>query len=367
MAKILLIEPFYGGSHREWADSWQLHSEHEIKLLTLSAHHWKWRMHGAAVSLANQFLEMDFSPDWIVATDMLDLATFLALSRPKSNNLPIAIYFHENQLTYPWSPTDDDKRNQQDNHYKFINYTSALAADLCLFNSDYHKTSFLEALPNFLKQFPDHKNLETINQIIKKSQVLALGLDLKRLDSSAKIGELSNSSPVLLWNHRWEYDKKPGNFFSALFELKKRGIDFKLIVLGEKMKKYPPIFDEAQKRLEKEILHWGYCESKDDYAKWLWQADILPVSSIQDFFGGSIIQAVYCNTVPLLPCRLAYPEHFPFHPLFYYDNEEQFVEKLAVLIQKYKVEGKVKTQDLVKKYDWESLIEKYDSLYRKNI
>ncbi len=139
MAKILIIEPFFGGSHKQWAEGWQKHSQHQIKLLTLSAHHWKWRMHGAAVTLADRFLKMDFDPDWIVATDMLDFATFLSLTRKKSNGIATAIYFHENQLSYPWSPADEDKNMQRDNHYMFINYTSALVADLCLFNSSYHR------------------------------------------------------------------------------------------------------------------------------------------------------------------------------------------------------------------------------------
>mgnify|MGYP000456988033 CR=1 FL=1 len=35
----------------------------------------------------------------------------------------------ENQITYPWSPQDEDVKYQRNNQYGFINYTSALAAD----------------------------------------------------------------------------------------------------------------------------------------------------------------------------------------------------------------------------------------------
>lgn len=364
MAKILLIEPFFGGSHQQWAEGWQKHSEHQIELLTLSGHHWKWRMHGAAVTLAAQFMEMDFQPDWIVASDMLDLAGFLSLSRPKSDSVATAVYFHENQLTYPWSSTDKDKNNQRDNHYKFINYTSALSADICLFNSNYHKNSFLEALPAFLKLFPDHKNLNTVDKIIKKSQVLPLGLDLQGLNINKMEATKEKSSPILLWNHRWEYDKNPTTFFTALFKLKDRNTNFKLVVLGEELSKRPPIFDEAKKRLKNEILHWGFCEKRTDYIQWLWNADILPVTSNQDFFGGSIIEAVYCNTIPLLPKRLAYPEHFPDNSSFYYENEGEFVEKLATLINKCDEKYEGKLQSLVEKYDWKNLIGIYDGVFK---
>ncbi|MCH2022740.1 MAG: DUF3524 domain-containing protein [Saprospiraceae bacterium] len=362
MAKILIIEPFFGGSHKQWAEGWQKYSRHQIKLLTLSAHHWKWRMHGAAVTLAERFIKMDFIPDYIIATDMLDFSTFLSLTRKKSNGIRTAMYFHENQLSYPWSPSDEDTNKQRDNHYMFINYTSALVADLCLFNSNYHKNSFLKSLPDFLNQFPDHKNISTIDRIKNKCQVLPLGLDLKNLNLHNQSKNTTNKAPVLLWNHRWEYDKNPNTFFKALFELKAHKVQFSLIILGAKKEKYPPIFNEAKKRLKNEILYCGYCKNKADYAYWLWQADIIPVTSLQDFFGASIIEAVYCNTIPLLPSRLAYPEHFPYHPLFYYNNDNEFPEKLKILIEKCKNEKPAKTQNLVEKYDWDLLVKEYDNI-----
>ena len=363
MSKILLIEPFFGGSHQQWAEGWKKYSQHQIEWLTLSGHHWKWRMHGGAVTLAQQFLRMDFCPDWIVASDMLDLSVFLALTRSKTAGIPIAVYFHENQLTYPWSATDQDPQKQQDNHYKFINYTSALVADKCLFNSDYHRKSFLEALPLFLKKFPDHKNLSSIDAVIRKSQVLPLGLDLRKHDANRPVQKSSTQSPMLLWNHRWEYDKNPDVFFNALFELQKQGIAFQLIVLGEQLQQSPLIFAKAKERLKKHILHWGYCQDRTKYSWWLWQADILPVTSHQDFFGGSIIEAVYCDTIPLLPKRLAYPEHFPEQSDFYYQNDEDFLESLIRAIHSFQANSPIKTRHLVQKYDWHSLIERYDELF----
>ena len=44
---------------------------------------------------------------------MLDLCTFLALTRHQVRRIPVALYFHENQLTYPWSPTDLDPAQQR--------------------------------------------------------------------------------------------------------------------------------------------------------------------------------------------------------------------------------------------------------------
>ncbi len=102
--RLLLIEPYDTGSHAVWLRGYQRHSAHDVRLLTLEGKFWQWRMLGGAVTLAEQFLALDERPDLIVASDMLDLTTFLALTRPVTAHMPVAVYFHENQLTYPGGP-----------------------------------------------------------------------------------------------------------------------------------------------------------------------------------------------------------------------------------------------------------------------
>ena len=187
-------------------------------------------------------------------------------------------------------------------------------------------------------------------------------MDLKKFDQFKEDAE--EVSPILLWNHRWEYDKNPETFFNALFKLKSENIDFKLIVLGEEYKKMPSIFKEAKERLADQILHFGYAESFGVYAKWLWKANILPVTSNQDFFGGSVVEAIYCDCLPLLPNRLAYPEHLSidFHNALFFDSEESFYQKLKEIIinktyLKYK-KGEINSKVL--DYDWQKIIGRYD-------
>lgn len=307
--RILLLEPYLTDSHVQWAQGYQRHSAHQVEVMGLRGSHWKWRMHGAAVTLARQFLSGSFQPELILASDMLDVATFLALTRTRTAHLPVALYFHENQLTYPWSPTDQDVVHQRDRHYAWLNFTSALAADRLFFNSQFHQNRFLAALPAFLTAFPDHQELGSVEAIAAKAQVLPLGLELKALDqvSPPKL----TGPPIILWNHRWEYDKRPEAFFELLFDLKQHKLPFRLIVLGKAYQKQPPIFTKAKAKLKDRIVHWGYAEKRTDYAYWLKQADILPVTSYHDFFGASVVEAIYGDCYPLLPNELAYPEHIP--------------------------------------------------------
>jgi glycosyltransferase involved in cell wall biosynthesis len=362
--KILLLDTFFAGSHKKWAAEFKAFSKHDIEIL-LSESNGQWRMHGGAISLTNNSLSegKDFGiVDLILATDTIDLHHFLSLTRTWSHNIPTAIYFHENQLSYPWQTTEEEIRKLRDNHFAFINYSSALTADHVFFNSQYHHDAFLGELPKFLKAFPDNRNLETIEAIRKKSSVLPLALDLQKFDKHKPAIIEKPNRAVVLWNHRWEYDKNPSHFFNTLFQLAEHGIDFRLVVLGKSDETPPPVFDEAKEKLANKILHFGYVESFDEYCKWLWIADIIPVTSTQDFFGGSVIEAMYCNVVPFLPKRLAYPEHIPveFHQTFFYD-EEDFAAKLQRRIMDVKYLRVMDTQQYARKYDWSNLIEMYDA------
>ncbi|MCL5942884.1 MAG: DUF3524 domain-containing protein, partial [Actinobacteria bacterium] len=55
--RVWALEPYYGGSHRQFLEGLQAHSTHEVTALTLPGRHWKWRMHGGALSLARQARE----------------------------------------------------------------------------------------------------------------------------------------------------------------------------------------------------------------------------------------------------------------------------------------------------------------------
>jgi len=363
--KICLIEPFYTGSHKSWADDLVRFSNHEIQLLTLPGRHWKWRMHGGAVSLAKQFLDLEITPDLILVTDMLDLSVFLSLTRIITTGTPVALYFHENQLTYPWSPTDEDVEKKRDNHYAFINYTSALSADYIFFNSDYHKNSFLSSLPSFLNQFPDEQGLEMVAKISEKSSVLPLGLNLSKFESSTK--NKSYERKNILWNHRWEYDKNPEVFFNLLIELSNEGFDFDLSVVGQSYMNSPAIFGAVEDKLGKHLKYLGFQKNSEDYARVLKKASILPVTSNQDFFGGSVVEAIYCGAYPLLPDRLAYPAHIPksFHANHFYKTNQELGIKLRNLLNpSFKLCLNKSLVNFVKDYDWKHLAPIYDRTFQ---
>ena len=373
---ILLVSPYHGGSHEAWANGYAKSSQNQVQLLTLPDRFWKWRMHGGAVTLAHQFKASNWRPDVIMATDMLDLTTFLALTRHRTATVPALLYMHENQLTYPLPKEGHSgpmrrQLGERDQHYAFINFASMLAATKICFNSQFHLNSFFEALIPFLKHYPEYNELGSIDLLKVKSQVLPVGIQFD--DSTSQDDGLNDqddstlsSSLLILWNQRWEYDKNPELFFETLFRLSEVGYPFRLAVCGQQLGKRPLIFQQAHEKLKAHIIHFGFAE-KETYQHLLRQADIVVSTAVHEFFGISILEAIGHGTFPLLPNRLSYPELLPkeVHDISLYNSKEALLEKLI-----WAIENKKKIKTLQKKmskfarlYRWQTIAADYDALF----
>ncbi|MEM6396563.1 MAG: DUF3524 domain-containing protein [Bacteroidota bacterium] len=356
---IYLLNPHHSGSHSAWANGLASHMQDEIQLFTLPGRHWKWRMHGAATYFAELLNERPV-PQLILTTDMLDLASFRGLYQ---HRVPTLLYMHENQLTYPWSDSDADPALGRDRHYAWINISSALAADSIAFNSEYHRSAFLLAIPNYLKQLPDYTPKNVPSRIESKSHIVSVGLDLPSLLSQIPATDPSKASkpPVLLWNHRWEYDKGPDDFLQLCRILSNRQFDFQLIILGESGRAHPRAFDDLEKEFRDRIIHFGYAKDRDEYWSLLQRATIQPVTSRQDFFGISIVEAQWAGVMPLLPNRLVFRERAAGLPLLY-DDLEEFVQ---LVIDPPKI-SRSTLQQIASRYNWPNVIDSYRKWFAKS-
>ncbi len=367
---ILIVSPYHGGSHQAWAEGYQAHSRHEVTLLTLPAHFWKWRMHGGAVTLSRRWLAGSDSrqqPDLILATDMLDLTTFLALTRSRTANVPTVLYMHENQLTYPL-PSDPAKGpmrrqlGERDRHYAFINYVSMLAADQVLFNSRYHLDTFFDALPPFLRHYPEYNELDTIDLLRQKSEVLPVGIDLRRFDP-ATAGSDPTAAPLILWNQRLEYDKNPEGFISVLVDLAAEGVPFRVALCGERFGQAGEKWEEGVAALGERVIHNGYAD-EETYRRLLWESAITVSTAGHEYFGISIIEAIYTHTFPLLPARLSYPELVPaeFHAECLYRGRPDLLKRLRLALAEPAVTREIAAgmAAAVARYDWDALARDYD-------
>lgn len=359
MKKILLVEPFYSGSHKSWALQFQKYTKHEVDILSLPGKFWKWRMYGAAYTLAEEFKQLEKSYDIILATDMIDLPMFVALIKDHLKSTKIYLYFHENQMAYPWKADGEDKKKHRDLHYGFMNYNSALVADKILFNSKHNRESFYEEMRIILKAMPDQRH-KTIDMLYNKSEILPIGIPLSHHDKTVDVPYVGDV-PLILWNHRWEFDKNPEDFFKALIQLREEGYDFKLALLGEVYKNAPKSLTHGLEYFKDDILVTGFL-TKEVYTGWLQAADILPVTSIHDFFGISVMEAIYTNTYPILPNRLTYPDLYDIdkHPEIFYDDYPSFVHLLRNAL---KMKTRPSYRACCLPYDWTQIASVYDAAF----
>ncbi len=309
-------------------------------------------------------------PDVLLVTSMTNLPAFLALTRSRLGSVPAVLYMHENQLTYPLPAGA-----RRDLSYAVIQHLSMLAADRVCFNSAFHLRSWFEEVPRLLKHFPDYNHLETIEMIRARSQVLPVGCDLRRLDEYHNIpdvaacgvpGQAPASGPVrpplILWNQRWEYDKDPETMLRALCALAEEGIPFLVALAGENFRQQPVEFMAAREQLGARVVHFGFVPDDAAYAKLLWSADVVLSTAIHEFFGVSVVEAVYCGARPVLPDRLSYPELLPAaaHRACLYRDFSGLLERLReALADPAGVPG---LRDHVARFDWRVQAPIYDDL-----
>lgn len=354
---IALIDTFLDLSHRRWAEGLAKYSAHTIDLIFDTPHHWKWRMTGGSLQMAWDLNLRKKHYDLILATDMVHLPVFKSVLDERYKDLPVLLYFHENQITYP-SNQKVESRRRRDLHYGFINYVSALTSDRIAFNSNFHKTEFLNALPSFLSRFPPIKYSGSLAEIGAKSSVLPVGME--PVPAPGPPSEV----PVFIWNHRWEYDKNPEPFFSALYRLKEDGVPFELIVTGKSYPRQIPVFEEAKIKLSDRIIHFGFAEPQV-YLKLLSRANIALITSIQEFFGIGFIEALQNGCLPIIPRRLVYAEHIPGDALYQvvYDCDEEIPDLLRKCIEEQTYKKTEPFRKYVERYLWTSVIGDYDRLF----
>jgi len=280
----------------------------------LPGRHWKWRMSASGMALVDRMKEagaLEQDIDCFIATDMMDVGQFRSALPPRFRSVPIVLYFHENQLTFP--AHSEGPKSAWDRHYAFMNVTSALLADQVWFNSAYHKEVFLSALPEFMSAFPAPRPRNVAEDIALKSEVMPIGIDEDVLECGALSGRpriYGEGPPVVVWNHRWEYDKGPGAFLEGLRAADAAGLPFRLAMLGQSFERVPQAFDHIQSEFSDRIVQWGHVKSRTEYVEALGSCDIALVTAHHDFFGLSVLEAAAVGLTMVVPCELAYPEHF---------------------------------------------------------
>ncbi len=312
---VAFLEPYDGGSHRAFREGLAAHSRHAITSLTMPARFWKWRMRAASVVFADRLAAAGDDYDLLFCTDMLNTADLRGLLTPPLDRRPLLLYMHENQLTYPLSPDEEF-----DFHFGFTNILSCLAADRVVFNSAFHRDLFLDNISGYIGRMPDGVPPGLRERLAARCTVLPVGIARPPRpddDFAPYLGApcdpdtgpgwpRSADAPVLLWNHRWEFDKRPEWLIAALTTLAAEGMDFRLHLLGETRRR-DGVFEPLRDALGDRILGWGHEPDRGAYGSVLETSDIVVSCAAQEYFGISVAEAVQAGCYPVLPREQVYP------------------------------------------------------------
>lgn len=354
--KFLFLNPFHGGSHRDFAVGWTEHSRHDIALVTLPPRFWKWRMRGAALHFARTVADPG-SYAGLITTDLMSLSDLKALW---GASCPSAlVYFHENQLSYPLPPGETI-----DYQFGFTDITTALTAQRILFNSHTHRDAFFAHLPGFLKMMPEYRPLWAIESIRGRAGVLYPGCEFAPGPPDLEPPD-GGRPPLIVWNHRWEFDKRPQDFFAAVDAADRQGMPFRLALLGENFQVVPKEFIAARERYGDRVEQYGYVDSRSEYLRWLQRGALVLSTAGQENFGLSVVEAIRCGCRPLLPKRLSYPELLPerFHADCLYGDRDDLAGRLQALLARPETirERREELSAAMGRHAWANAIEEFDA------
>ena len=350
--KILFLEAYDAASHTYWRESLiSQFNDFEWTELVLPGRYFNWRVRGNPLSWLNEpALEDDY--DLILATSMVDLATLKGLY-PNLANIRSIVYFHENQFAYPGSKSNHNLEA------KMVSIYSALAADQLIFNSKYNFETFINGTDELIKSFPDKKPKDINKVLCDKSKFIPVGID----DNLFKEKPKGN---ILLWNHRWEYDKGPNRLYETIKLISELDLDFKLAICGQQFRKIPDEFKLIESQYSDMLIQFGHISDRGDYLNLLSRSKYVLSTSIHDFQGLSILEAVACGAIPILPDRLAYPNYFD--QKFLYDSSEQNIKLEArSLVNKLQEldSAQIKSFPDISYLKWSELKKAYESEIKK--
>lgn len=353
--QVLFVNPYHRGSHRDFFEQWSAHSEHTFRLLSLSGHHWKWRMRHGAWTLAQTWRTSSrtSAPDVVVTTDMLDLALWKASVGPELCAVPHVQYFHENQLCYP-----DQHRREADLHFACTNIFSAALADEVWFNSRYHQDVFLDAARKLSNRLPGRELATAVSAARSHAKVHPPGVDVG----------LRKGSPTqrlrVLWVGRWEWDKGHDRFLKiAAMATAKCDIEF--VILGATID--TDVGQRVRDELGGSLVFAGYVESRDEYERWAGSCDVVLSTARHEYFGLGVLEAALLGCAPLLPNALAYPEVFAgCQDAVFYDGVEDALHCLTRFADRRRRDGLQRPRGL-ERWRWNARARALDEALSRSV
>ncbi|XP_067155512.1 tRNA-queuosine alpha-mannosyltransferase isoform X3 [Apteryx mantelli] len=367
---ILLIEAFYGGSHKQLVDLLKEEME-ECVLCTLPAKKWPWKARTAAISFM-QTVPPNANYRVLFASSVLNLAELVAL-RPDLGKLKKVLYFHENQLAYPVQ-----KCQERDFQYGYNQILSCLVADVVVFNSAFNMESFLTSIGKFMKLIPDHRPKDLEEIIRPKCQVLYFPVkfpDVSRFMPEHKLARLEKLIGVKRTGDAYQREGLPPRQQSGALGglMKASGVRLESglcegqpgLPATQPERPPSPLATPEKPGQAGASESTNPCQEGDKQHLTFNPCNILSGAGYQQrplhvVWPHRWVEAVYCGCYPLCPKALVYPEIFPAEYL--YSTPEQLFKRLQNFCKRPDIVRKHLYKGAVAGFSWAALRGEFRSL-----
>ncbi|MCC5807210.1 MAG: DUF3524 domain-containing protein [Opitutales bacterium] len=302
--RVLLLSGYHSASHRYWCEGLTTAlSDVKWTLKTQPARHFSWRIRASGWLWAlvddPDLTRTDY--DLVIATSLTGVVALKAIC-PALRTAPLWVYFHENQFAHPLGDAQSEVHRVG---WQFQSLQNAFCADWISFNTDYNRDTFLEGAAALLNRVPERLPGDPLNRMTARSDVLPVPLT----DEFRTFRDAPKDPSLIVWNHRWEWDKQPERFLAALRRLSRDGVSFRLAMMGCGGGRNGAFAEDAA-ALAKHIVHWGEADAAT-YRRWIREAAIGVSTAIHDFQGLAMLELAQSGATVVVPKRLAYPECLP--------------------------------------------------------
>lgn len=309
--EVLYIETYPSGSHGRVLDLLIEHSTLRIDDIRCGREHWRWLAIAAHYEIREQLLRRAHDPPHlIICSGPLNVSAFVAMLPAGWEAIPRIVYFHESQWTYP--------SEEYDPRPFFLAHLDAVAlADEAWFNSRYHLETFWSAATSSEAPRRVRDLAHRLRPAFEpKCRVIYPPVSI---DSAARNCMPAQATRRLLWNARWELDKRPDRFVQLLDMLTAAGHEFDLLLLGTGNTDTQHVAADLGAHMHGTSLP-GHLADRSAYEAALSSTDIFVSTADHEFFGVSALEAALSGVVPVLPASLAYPETLP--SAYFYDPDD---------------------------------------------
>lgn len=305
---VLFLEAYPGESHRRASEVLQRHSRHRITIIEASRDHWMTLALVSHLELADRISQLQPSAvDLIIVSGTTNLPGLLLSLPPHLQGLPVVSYMHESQWSYP--STGEDSRSVLVQHLDAIRHSSEI-----WFNSRFHREDMQRAAG---EPFIDRRIRQEARALFQASRPrLRVVYPPVEIDCCSHLGAPADGARRVVWNARWEHDKRPDRFVEAVRSLVRRIGSIDVLVLGTAGKDTQEITSMFA-GIAGQVSVPGHLHDRTTYEQMLAGGGIIISTADHEFFGIGVLESVLAGLAPVVPAALAYSETIPsawFYP-----------------------------------------------------